>query len=556
MKYKLIILIFILIPVNLFSQFTVSVTQDKNQACQNSDIVFNATAKDGTIDVSNNTEFFWDFGDNSVTSGVGIEKQQVTHQYTEGGGYYVKLTAKYSNNEDYQIIKVQISLAPDFRGTSTDVEKDIGICLGETITLTGKVAQSEWIYELPTTIEESIPFEVSDNNNFYKSIITHKAFDKNDVFSASTDFEKIGLKMEHSNLGNIQIKITCPTGKIAILKDYSTTDSYLGEPIDNEASSDVGTPYYYYWTLDATSNLNNNTNSYSSMPSGNYKSDEVLSNLDACPFNGDWTIEITDNTANDNGFVFDWYLGFKGTKLPTKWKYSNTYSLNKSIWDGDGIGGTSNGIATAIPISIANKEYKFMVTDDYSCSLDTSLYVKVEAVTLTANPETGDAPLELNLKTSVSWAVDYIWDLGDGSTNTNSEFTHTYSKNGNYKINLTATSKSACQGTDTITIYVTIPPSSFESSNVFTPNGDGINDVFKLKLESMETVNCIIYSRWGRKVCQWSSAKEADNGWDGTIRNSDAKASPGVYFYVLKAVGYDGKTYNETGNIHLFRQKK
>ena len=68
-----------------------------------------------------------------------------------------------------------------------------------------------------------------------------------------------------------------------------------------------------------------------------------------------------------------------------------------------------------------------------------------------------------------------------------------------------------------------------------------------------------IFSRSGVKVYSFYGEgpilKEWD-GWDGSVGNSSAKASPGVYFYIIKALGWDDIEYDSKeyrGFVHLYR---
>ena len=86
--------------------------------------------------------------------------------------------------------------------------------------------------------------------------------------------------------------------------------------------------------------------------------------------------------------------------------------------------------------------------------------------------------------------------------------------------------------------------------NVFTPNGDGVNDEFKVAYRSIESYRCRIYNQWGRKVYD---STDITKGWDGTIGGS--QASIGAYFYIIDAKGTDGKVWKKRGDINLVRSK-
>ncbi|MCX7955369.1 MAG: gliding motility-associated C-terminal domain-containing protein, partial [Bacteroidales bacterium] len=89
--------------------------------------------------------------------------------------------------------------------------------------------------------------------------------------------------------------------------------------------------------------------------------------------------------------------------------------------------------------------------------------------------------------------------------------------------------------------------------NVFTPNGDGINDEFIRHGKSIEEFECRIYNRWGRKVYEWN---DITKGWNGKIDGNKGEASPGVYYYIIKAKDKKGKNYDLNGYFYLLKEKK
>ncbi len=85
--------------------------------------------------------------------------------------------------------------------------------------------------------------------------------------------------------------------------------------------------------------------------------------------------------------------------------------------------------------------------------------------------------------------------------------------------------------------------------NIFTPNGDGKNDLFKMSGANIHSFSCTIYDRWGVQIAQLNSP---DDAWDGRNKNGEP-CSDGVYFYVATAVGNDRKKYTCNGFLELVR---
>ena len=68
--------------------------------------------------------------------------------------------------------------------------------------------------------------------------------------------------------------------------------------------------------------------------------------------------------------------------------------------------------------------------------------------------------------------------------------------------------------------------------NVFTPDGDGVNDEFiSFPYRFVESIDAKIYNRWG--ILQFST-QDPDIKWDGTNMSSGQQVSDGTYYYIIK----------------------
>lgn len=136
---------------------------------------------------------------------------------------------------------------------------------------------------------------------------------------------------------------------------------------------------------------------------------------------------------------------------------------------------------------------------------------------------------------------------------------------GKYKVKLVTVhvnpTTGNCYDTLYMSEYIDVENALVEAPNVFTPNGDGDNDVFVVHSKSLKSMKIMIYNRWGGLVHSWSYSNITGRDytykhsvWDGHV-NGGRMASPGVYFYVIRAVGRDGSKQNKEGFVHLFRDK-
>jgi len=146
------------------------------------------------------------------------------------------------------------------------------------------------------------------------------------------------------------------------------------------------------------------------------------------------------------------------------------------------------------------------------------------------------------LVTTTNPPVTYNWNTGDNDSVISNLPVGTY--------NLTINDASGCVNSDTINVldleiecdfFIFIP-------NVFTPNGDGSNDVFFVNGKGITGLSVKIYNRWGNKVFESS---DINQGWDGKHNGADQNTA--VFVYVLEANFENGKTVTESGNVSLVR---
>lgn len=97
---------------------------------------------------------------------------------------------------------------------------------------------------------------------------------------------------------------------------------------------------------------------------------------------------------------------------------------------------------------------------------------------------------------------------------------------------------------------ITVSESKLEMPNAFSPNGDGINDVYKITYESIISLDAYIFNRWGQQIYHMDLSN-VDEGWDGTYHGKQVK--DGVYFIMVKAVGSDGVEYTKRKDINILR---
>ncbi len=169
---------------------------------------------------------------------------------------------------------------------------------------------------------------------------------------------------------------------------------------------------------------------------------------------------------------------------------------------------------------------------------------------------TGVAPLTVEFSNLTS-AKSYKWNFGDNTESIEAQPKHTFNEQGNYVVELSVTDNNGKSKTNRILIEVTNPlvineASSITKYNVFTPNGDGENDEFKLNGSNISQFEIYIYDTRGNQVFSSNNINEAWNGYD----KKGSVCPDGQYHCVFKALGNDGVEHKDKILITLNRTRK
>ncbi|HEY1039437.1 MAG TPA: gliding motility-associated C-terminal domain-containing protein [Bacteroidia bacterium] len=163
----------------------------------------------------------------------------------------------------------------------------------------------------------------------------------------------------------------------------------------------------------------------------------------------------------------------------------------------------------------------------------------------------------VSLGTPVSFVADtglaqtsYAWSFADptsGTANASTIYnpTHLFAQTGVYCVTLTA-GTSTCTDVAQTCIEV-ILEAGLVIPNIFTPNNDGLNDLFVVKGTGIKSLEASIYDRWGIKLYSWDGLT---GSWDGKSKGG-ALASNGVYYYIINATDYKNETKTYSGYTQL-----
>ncbi|HOH99897.1 MAG TPA: PKD domain-containing protein [Bacteroidales bacterium] len=225
---------------------------------------------------------------------------------------------------------------------------------------------------------------------------------------------------------------------------------------------------------------------------------------------------VTVNFSNNTypvAATFDWEFGDGTTANGPSPTHTFWYSQTDSAYSVKLIATTADGCSNEYTIEDFIAVYPMPIAD-YDAVPDSTPFREPEIVFN-----------DMSSPTAISW----FWDFGDGETSTDKDPTHTYLAPGEYKVFLEVKTKYGC--TDTVSYIVKVIEEMIDSlifPNVFTPNGDGVNDKFVIdKLEDKHYLNreLIVFNRWGKKVYEASGYL---NQWDG------AGVPDGTYYFIFR----------------------
>lgn len=162
----------------------------------------------------------------------------------------------------------------------------------------------------------------------------------------------------------------------------------------------------------------------------------------------------------------------------------------------------------------------------------------------------GHAPLTVNFRAEGA-GTNLEWSFGDGSIEKNtSALNHTFTNPGEYQVTVKSTA-GGIQKSDKITILVTENLDIQYIPNVFTPNGDAINDYFRFEASGFTEIEVIVIDQSGNQVAKFTDPAQ---GWDGNLKTG-AEAKEGTYLYTIFATSPDGRKHQQKGWVRLIRKK-
>ncbi len=273
----------------------------------------------------------------------------------------------------------------------------------------------------------------------YTTSILVDCFDSGMTITSANQLMNVCVTMEHSYSGDLDITIISPNGQEAQLFEQAGGGTYFGGAND-DGTTTPGTGETYCFSMSGSvllanaQTITNGSPPNNSWTPGTYLPYQSFNNLIGSPLNGTWTIEIVDNLAIDNGYIFEWWLEFDPNLQPPE--YSFTPEIVSESWDPDPTIVSISGQDIVVqPDSDGTFCYTYRVIDDFGCEYEEEICVVVFPDIVVNEPidlftcETGaGAPYSFDLLSNDAIILagnpspsDYVISYYDSQANADSE---------------------------------------------------------------------------------------------------------------------------------------
>ena len=469
-----------------------------------------------TVAAGNIVSWSWNFGD-----GIGISiLQNPGYQYSSPGIYSVSLVARTSLGcidsirKDVTILDLPVASAG----------ADTAICIGDTITLGGDITRT-----LGATYSWSPGFDLSSvSDSTPRAYPTSSTIYYLTVTSANGCF----------NFDTINIDVNA----LPIVTAEKDSSLCVNEPVQLSAAGALT----YSWS---SANYLDDANIANPIATALKSTDFVVTgtDLNGCSatdtvfidvFNLDFNPVDTSICSGDS-VVLAPILQGDTNGITYRWSSSNPSNLLTEITD------------SSIKVTANSRQYFTLeIRNTLGCVDTDSIYVNMRQPAevdfdYVSSPRCANTIIEI--ENTSTFTDDYIWKLnGDViSTERNPDF-----EINNLVDNTVTLIGTNLECTDSTTEVIAAKGLrnllNLKDANVFTPNGDGLNDIFDPGFEG-EFIGCFefqIFDRWGDKVF---GSNIGQYGWDGvTLRGQPAKT--GVYFYIIRIANEEIR-----GSVYLSR---
>ncbi len=486
-------------------------------------------------------EWEWDFGDVTPVNTTDWEPQ---HNYTAPGTYYIRLIT-WSDNlvcSDTLVDSVYIYLQPQ-----VDFSFD-NVCLFTSMDFEN-LSQGEitnWDWNFGDATPHNFNADVSHTYN------TPGDFDV--TLTATTIYGCVDSAVE---------TITVYSQPQAAFNSSDVCHGFITDFTDLSTTPAPGNIVTWQWNFaDATPFVNDTSTSHLYANPGNYNVVHTVVSDEGCVDSLIQTIIVHPNPVVDfigepdegcSPLLVDFH-DFSGilTGINAQWDWSfgdNTASTEQN---------PSHYFINTSSTLPAIYDITLKVTSDEGCQTVTRKddYISVfptPKAGFSFTPQTTTVIYPQITFTDLSQdATTWNWNFGDYQVNNTSSFqepVYNYADTGIFTITQVVYNDYRCSDTAKSEVIIN-PDVVIYIPNAFSPNGNGVNDIFTIDGTGITTYEMRIYDRWGELLFYTENLRR---GWDGTMQRNGEKAKQDMYVYTITVLDLVEAEHKFYGYVMLLR---
>ncbi|MFN0200044.1 MAG: gliding motility-associated C-terminal domain-containing protein, partial [Bacteroidia bacterium] len=334
------------------------------------------------------------------------------------------------------------------------------------------------------------------------------------------------------------VTITYAGYPVATISPSSTIDFCTNENITLNGSGGAA----YQWLQNNFPIVNQVGANYQVTAPGNYS--VVAYNTEGCADTTDYVIVARVNEPKASVAALGQTTFCQNASLPLQ---ADGDGLYQWLYNGVPISGATASTYTATQAGTYQ-----VILSNY-CGTDTSAAVLTQ-VTAPPIPNFVWEPSVVFANENVAFldssrsAAFWDWNFGDNGNSTIQNPSHIYSTPGVYQVTMYIKDILGCDSVITKTLTVLEPGEPF-IPNIFTPNGDDVQEEWLIDFKGYNNVAISVFDRWGKQVFETNDKNE---GWAG-FNMAGQKCPVGVYFYLVTAADATGNFKQWKGNVTLLK---